>query len=70
MQCLSYIIVSTASVMVYPGRYRVSVLQGDSVAGGPKLSSNAEHRQMQVTGRVQYIAGGSMLFSVVAGMCI
>ena len=38
----------------------------------PKLLSNVEHRQMQVTGRVQYIArgGGSVLFSIVAGMCI
>ena len=43
-----------------------------SLAGGPKLLSNAEHRQMQGTGRVQYIAGGggSLLFSIVAGMCI
>ena len=46
------------------------IVQGDSLARGPKLLSNAEHRQMQVTGRVQYIAGGSMLFSIVAGMCI
>ena len=31
---------------------------------------NAEHSQMHVTGRVQYIVGGSMLFSIVAGMCM
>jgi len=43
---------------------------GDSLARGPKLLSNVEQRQMQVTGRVQYIAGGSMLFSIVPGMCI
>jgi len=30
---------------------------------------NAQHRQMQVTGSVQ-IAGRSMLFSTVAGMCV
>jgi len=46
-------------------------VQDDSLARGPKLLSNAEHKQMQVTGRVQYIAGGgSMLFSIVAGMCM
>ena len=45
-------------------------IQGDSVARGPQLLSNAEHRQMQVAGRVQYIAECSMLFSIVAGMCI
>jgi len=45
-------------------------IQGDSLARGPKLLSIAEHRQMQVTGQVQYIAGGSMLFFIIAGMCI
>ena len=50
---------------------KLKYVQGDSVARGPKLLSNAEYRQMQVTGRVQYITGGgSMLFSIVAGMCI
>ena len=33
-------------------------IQGDSLARDTKLLSNAEHRQMQVTGRVQYIARG------------
>ena len=33
-------------------------IQGDSLARGPRLLSNADHRQMQVTGRAQYIAGG------------
>ena len=37
-------------------------IQGDSLARGPKLLSNAEHRQMQVTGRVQYIAEGPCCF--------
>jgi len=32
-------------------------------------SRNVEHRQMQFTGLIQ-IAGESMLFSIVAGMCI
>ena len=36
----------------------LSEIQGDSLARGPTLLSNAKHRQMQVTGRVQYIAGG------------
>jgi hypothetical protein len=31
---------------------------------------DVEHRQMQVAGWVQYMAGGSMLFSIVAGMRI
>ena len=48
----------------------VYIIQGDSLARGHKLLSNAEHRQMQVLLRVQYIAVGSMLFSIVAGMCI
>jgi len=46
------------------------IVQDDSLATGPKLLSNTEQRQMQVTGRVHYIAGGSMLFSIIAGMYI
>ena len=45
------------SCFIIQGSY-VAYIQGDSLARGPKLLSNAEHRQMQVTGRVQYIAGG------------
>jgi len=39
----------------------------------PNYRGNAEHGQIQVTGRVQYIAGVGgwfMLFSIAAGMCI
>jgi len=41
---------------------QIAVIQGDSLARGRKILSNAEHRQMQVTGRVQYIARGPCCF--------
>jgi hypothetical protein len=52
------------------------LIQGDSVARGPKLfdsqlprCENAEHRQMQVTGN-RGGGGVSMLFSFFPGLCI
>ena len=42
----------------------LSPYTGDSVARGPKLLSNAEHRQMQVTGWVQYITGVAVVHAV------
>ena len=55
--------------MVQPDSPQMKI-KGDSLARGPKLLSNSEHRQMQVTGRAQYIAGRGPCFFPSLPVCV